>query len=156
MNYAKKLGYRIKLIGQAKQLDNGIGIDVSATLVNKKELVANVMGAYNVIEIANDYVDNVIYYGKGAGRYVTASAVVSDIMKTCQQELWCHDYTESSAILPITKSKYYVRSRKALDIDYETYYTEKTDHVYITHEIELKKLQKQLMEDSYTIFKVRG
>lgn len=156
MNYAKKLGYRIKLIGQAKQLDNGIGIDVSATLVNKKELVANVMGAYNVIEIANDYVDNVIYYGKGAGRYVTASAVVSDIIKTRQQELWCHDYTECTAILPITKSKYYVRSRKALDIDYETYYTEKTDHVYITHVIELKQLQEQLMGDSYTIFKVRG
>lgn len=156
MNYAKKLGYRIKLIGQAKQLDNGIGVDVSATLVNQKELVANVMGAYNVIEIDNDYVDNVIYYGKGAGRYVTASAVVSDIMKTRQQELWNHDYPDSSKIFPITKSKYYVRSSTALDIDYETYFTEKTDHVYITHEIELKQLQKQLMEESYTIFKVRG
>ncbi|MFR2501541.1 MAG: hypothetical protein ACLS85_03500 [Coprobacillus cateniformis] len=39
------------------------------------------MDAYNVVEIDNDYVENVIYYGKGAGRYVTASAVVSDIIK---------------------------------------------------------------------------
>ncbi|MFV0393376.1 MAG: homoserine dehydrogenase [Coprobacillaceae bacterium] len=156
MDYAKKLGYRIKLIGQAKQLDNGIGIDVSATLVNKKELVANVMDAYNVIEIDNDYVDNVIYYGKGAGRYVTASAVVSDIMKTHQQEKWDHDYPDCNVIHPITKSKYYVRSGKALDIDYETYFTEKTDHVYITHDIELEQLQKELPEESYTIFKVRG
>jgi homoserine dehydrogenase len=156
MDYAKKLGYRIKLIGQAKNLDTGIGIDVSATLVNKKELVANVMGAYNVIEIDNDYLDNVIYYGKGAGRYVTASAVVSDIIKTHQQEKWDHDYEYCKAIYPITRSKYYVRSHKVLDIDYETYYTEKTDHVYITHEVELAQLQKELLKDTYTIFKVRG
>ncbi|WRK53551.1 hypothetical protein SD457_26770 [Coprobacillaceae bacterium CR2/5/TPMF4] len=43
------------------------------------------MDAYNVIEIDNDYVENVIFYGKGAGRYVTASAVVSDIIKTTQK-----------------------------------------------------------------------
>lgn len=156
MDYAKKLGYRIKLIGQAKQLENGIGIDVAATLVNKKELVANVMDAYNVIEIDNDYVDNVIYYGKGAGRYVTASAVVSDIIKTHQQERWDHDYPTCATVYPITKSKYYVRCDKPLDLDYETYFTEKTDHVYITHEMELEQLQQELLEESYTIFKVRG
>ena len=53
------------------------------------------MDAYNVVEIDNDYVENVIYYGKGAGRYVTASAVVSDIIKTAQTEKWQHDYKDS-------------------------------------------------------------
>ena len=67
MDYAKKLGYRFKMIAQAKEVNDGIGIDVAATLISKKELVANVMDAYNVIEIDNDYVENVIYYGKGAG-----------------------------------------------------------------------------------------
>ncbi len=76
------------MIAQAKEVNDGIGIDVAATLISKKELVANVMDAYNVIEIDNDYVENVIYYGKGAGRYVTASAVVSDIIKTTQAERW--------------------------------------------------------------------
>ena len=80
------------MIAQAKEVNDGIGIDVAATLVNKKELVANVMDAYNVVEIDNDYVENVIYYGKGAGRYVTASAVVSDIIKTAQTEKWQHNY----------------------------------------------------------------
>ena len=135
MDYAKKLGYRFKMIAQAKEVNNGIGIDVAATLVSKKELVANVMDAYNVVEIDNDYVENVIYYGKGAGRYVTASAVVSDIIKTTQVERWDHDYEDCSNIYPITKSKYYLRANKPLDVDYEMYFTEKHDHIYITHEI---------------------
>lgn len=156
MDYAKKLGYRFKMIAQAKEVNNGIGIDVAATLVSKKELVANVMDAYNVVEIDNDYVENVIYYGKGAGRYVTASAVVSDIIKTTQVERWDHDYEDCSNIYPITKSKYYLRANKPLDVDYEMYFTEKHDHIYITHEIELADLTKDLGDTEYTIFKVRG
>lgn len=156
MDYAKKLGYRFKMIAQAKEVNNGIGIDVAATLVSKKELVANVMDAYNVVEIDNDYVENVIYYGKGAGRYVTASAVVSDIIKTTQVERWDHDYEDCSNIYPITKSKYYLRTNKPLDVDYEMYFTEKYDHIYITHEIELADLTTDLGDTEYTIFKVRG
>ena len=156
MDYAKKLGYRFKMIAQAKEVNNGIGIDVAATLVSKKELVANVMDAYNVVEIDNDYVENVIYYGKGAGRYVTASAVVSDIIKTTQVERWDHDYEYYSNIYPITKSKYYLRANKPLDVDYEMYFTEKHDHIYITHEIELADLTTDLGDTEYTIFKVRG
>ena len=156
MDYAKKLGYRFKMIAQAKEVNNGIGIDVAATLVSKKELVANVMDAYNVVEIDNDYVENVIYYGKGAGRYVTASAVVSDIIKTTQVERWDHDYEDCSNIYPITKSNYYLRANKPLDVDYEMYFTEKHDHIYITHEIELADLTTDLGDTEYTIFKVRG
>lgn len=156
MDYAKKLGYRFKMIAQAKEINDGIGIDVAATLVSKKELVANVMDAYNVIEIDNDYVENVIYYGKGAGRYVTASAVVSDIIKTSQVKRWDHDYEDCPNIYPITKSKYYLRASKPLDVDYEMYFTEKHDHIYITHEIELADLTTTLNDEEYTIFKVRG
>lgn len=156
LDYAKKLGYRFKMIAQAKALNDGIGIDVAATLVSKKELVANVMDAYNVVEIDNDYVENVIYYGKGAGRYVTASAVVSDIIKTTQLERWNHDYESCLNIYPITKYKYYLRASKPLDVDYEMYFTEKHDHVYITHEIELDDLTTVLNDEEYTIFKVRG
>ncbi len=156
MDYAKKLGYRFKMIAQAKEINDGIGIDVAATLVSKKELVANVMDAYNVVEIDNDYVENVIYYGKGAGRYVTASAVVSDIIKTSQVKRWDHDYEDCPNIYPITKSKYYLRASKPLDVDYEMYFTEKHDHIYITHEIELADLTTTLNDEEYTIFKVRG
>lgn len=155
MDYAKKLGYRIKLIAQAKKLENSIGIDVSPTLISLKDLVANVNEAYNVVEITCDYLNNVIFYGKGAGRYVTASAVVGDIIKTHQKEIWKHDYTGNVDITPITYSKYYVRSSRALDIDYETYFSFEKDHVYITNEIEYQSLVDSIDNDCQ-IFKVRG
>ena len=156
MDYAKKLGYRFKMIAQAKPVKDGLGIDVSATLVNLNELVANVMDSYNVVEIDNDYVNNIIYYGRGAGRYVTASAVVSDIMKTHQVERWSHDYEDCKHVYPISSSRYYVRASKPVDIPYETYYSEKDDHIYITEEIELADLKNKLNDENAVIFKVRG
>lgn len=156
MDYAKKLGYRFKMIAQAQPVQDGLGIDVAATLVNLKELIASVMDSYNVVEIDNDYVNNIIYYGRGAGRYVTASAVVSDIMKTIQVERWSHDYEDCKKVYPITLSRYYVRTNKPVDIPYETYYSEKDDHIYITEEIELNDLKAKINNDKIIIFKVRG
>lgn len=157
MDYAKQLGYRIKLIAQAKKLDQGIGIDVSPTLISIKDMVANVNQAYNVVEITCNYLENVIFYGKGAGRYVTASAVVSDIIKTLKEDMWNHDYQYTDDIYPITYSKYYIRCEHELDnLDYEMYFSQKKDHVYITNHIELVDLQKQLQGEDYTLFKVRG
>lgn len=156
MDYAKKLGYRIKLIAQAKKLDNGIGIDVSPTLVSIKDIVANVSQAYNVVEITCNYLENVIFYGKGAGRYVTASAVVSDIIKTHKKDMWMHDYRYEENVYPITCSQYYIRCHHPLDIDYQTYFSMDHDHIYITNEIELDDLKNQLHGETYHLFKVRG
>lgn len=156
MDIAKELGYRIKLIAQARKLEKGIGIDVAPTLVLKSGMISHVMGAYNVVELTCDYVENVIFYGKGAGRYVTASAVVSDIVKLTQPVVWDHQYMYTEDIYPITYSKYYVRANKPLDIDYEKYISEGNDHVYITNEIERDELVKSLGDIEYSLFKVRG
>lgn len=156
IDYAKKLGYRIKLIAQAKKLDHGYGIDVSPTLIGIKDIVANVNQAYNVVEITCNYLENVIFYGKGAGRYVTASAVVSDIFKTHQPTIWQHQYQYVEEIYPITYSKYYIRCDHPLDIDYEMYYSQDHDHIYITNPIELNELKQQLQDETYNLLKVRG
>lgn len=156
MDYAKKLGYRIKLLARAKKENDNYFIDVSPTLISKDDMVANVMGAYNVIEIDNDYVENVLFYGKGAGRYVTASAVVADIMKTSQKEFWTYQDRDIENISPITKSKYYIRTNSPIDYDYEYYYSEKNVHIYITKEVELKDLEEKLKDQTYSLFKVRG
>lgn len=156
MDYAKDLGYRIKLIAQAQKIENGIGIDVSPTLISTNDIIANVNQAYNVVEITCNYLENVIYYGKGAGRYVTASAVVSDIIKTHNQESWKHDYEYTDKVYPITYSQYYIRADHPLDIEYETYYSQNEDHIYITNTIELHDLKERLKNESYCLFKVRG
>ncbi len=156
MDIAMSLGYRIKLIAQSKKLDKGIGIDVSPTLIGLNDLVANVNQAYNVIEITNDYLENVIFYGKGAGRYVTASAVVADIIKTHQSVLWSHDYRDEDVVVPITYSRYYVRSKNKIDVDYELCQQFDDEFVYITKEIEYNELLNQLNNEELSLFKVRG
>lgn len=156
IDYAKKLGYRIKLIAQAKKIDQGYGIDVSPTLVGIKDIVGNVNQAYNVVELTCNYLENVIFYGKGAGRYVTASAVVSDIMKTHQPTMWKHQYQYVENIYPITYSQYYIRCDHPLDIDYEMYFSQDHDHIYITNPLELSQLQQQLSGETYSLLKVRG
>ncbi|WP_041139382.1 homoserine dehydrogenase [Beduini massiliensis] len=156
MDYAKKMGYRIKLIARAKKEDDKYFVDVSPTLVSKNDMVANVMGAYNVVEFNCDYVENVLFYGKGAGRYVTASAVVGDIIKVSQSYNWQYSNKTIENIYPITKSKYYLRLDHAVDIDYEYYYSEKNVHIYITKEIEIEQLLSLLKNETYSSFKVRG
>lgn len=156
MDIAKQLGYRMKLIAQSKKLDKGIGIDVSVSLIGLNDLVANVNQAYNVIEITNNYLENVIFYGKGAGRYVTASAVVADIIKTHQSARWSYDYKDEEYIVPITYSKYYVRSDRKLDLDCEICEMFDDEYVYITKHIEYADLLDQIGEDVLSLFKVRG
>ena len=81
VTYADSFGYVIKLIGHAKQLDNGkIIADVRPTLVSRDSILSGVNGVFNCIMINGDQTGEVAFYGKGAGKEATASAVVADIM----------------------------------------------------------------------------
>ena len=156
MDFAKKLGYRIKLLATCKKDQDNYYIDICPTLINLNNMMANVMQAYNVVEISGDYVDNVLFYGKGAGRYVTASAVVGDILKTKQNTKWQYRNKDIINIKPITESRYFVRSDHDLDLDYEYYYSEKNEHIYITRTIEYDALIDAIGDaENYSIYKVR-
>ena len=78
--YAGKLGYRIKLLGIARRSHRGIELRVHPTLVPEKRLIASVEGAMNAILVKGDFVGPTLYYGKGAGKEATASAVVADLV----------------------------------------------------------------------------
>ena len=78
--YAEKLGYRIKLLGIARRSRRGIELRVHPTLIPEKRLLASVEGAMNAILVKGDFVGHTLYYGKGAGKEATASAVVADLV----------------------------------------------------------------------------
>ena len=80
IEFAKQLGYRIKLLGIAKRTDQGIELRVHPSLVSEKSLIANVEGAMNAVMVKADAVGTTLYYGKGAGGEPTASAVIADLM----------------------------------------------------------------------------
>ncbi len=79
--YADSFGCTIKLIGHAKRLENGkITASVRPTLVSRDCILSDVNGVFNAIMIKGDETGNVMFYGKGAGKEATASAVVADIL----------------------------------------------------------------------------
>jgi homoserine dehydrogenase len=80
VEYAERLGYRIKHLGIARKTSEGIELRVHPTLIPERRLIANVNGVMNAIVVRGDAVGNTLYYGPGAGAEPTASAVVADIV----------------------------------------------------------------------------
>jgi homoserine dehydrogenase len=80
IRFAEQLGYRIKLLGIAKQNPDGIELRIHPCLVPTKSIIANVEGAMNAVMVQADAVGTTLYYGKGAGSEPTASAVIADLV----------------------------------------------------------------------------
>ena len=79
--FAREFGYTIKLLAIAKQRGIGIEVHVHPTMIPSEHLLATVGGAYNAIYVKGDFVGSSLYYGQGAGKLPTASAVVSDVIE---------------------------------------------------------------------------
>jgi len=79
--YAEAAGYVIKLIGYAKLLEDGkITADVYPAFVPKNNQLAGVEDVFNAVMVRGDAVGDVLFYGRGAGKLPTASAVVADVI----------------------------------------------------------------------------
>ena len=81
VEYADAWGGVIKLIGSVKHTDNGkIMIMVAPMMIPRESQLANVDDVFNGILVRGDETGDVVFYGKGAGKLPTASAVVADII----------------------------------------------------------------------------
>ena len=86
VDYASKLGYRVKLLAIAERINNEsinslpLAVRVQPTLVSKDHPLAGVNGVNNAILIEGEPIGEVMFYGPGAGAGPTASAVVADIL----------------------------------------------------------------------------
>lgn len=87
IKYAKEMGYTIKLLTVALRHDNGISLNVYPAFVPKNHPMASVQGSYNAIYVTGNIVDDVMFYGRGAGSLPTASAVMGDVINTAQHIL---------------------------------------------------------------------
>jgi homoserine dehydrogenase len=82
MEFAAKLGYTIKLLGIAKQISGkkpGVQASVYPTLIPNSHVLASVNGVFNACFVRGDVVGDTLFYGRGAGKDATASAVLSDV-----------------------------------------------------------------------------
>ena len=117
VEYADMAGCVIKLIGYAKLLDGGkITADVYPALIPKDNQLAGVDDVFNAVMVRGDAVGDVLFYGRGAGKLPTASAVVADVIdcvkhlsarKYLSWEDGSDDYVVNSETV---KTKLYVRA----------------------------------------------
>ena len=84
INFAKKLGYRIKLISETSIVNEKIFNFTSPKLIDYSNPLANVGDALNAINIETDHLDNLFLEGQGAGGKPTASSVLSDLYDISQ------------------------------------------------------------------------
>lgn len=81
VKYAEAIGSAIKLIARAKLLDNGkVFIRTSPAILSRDGQLANVDDVFNGILVRGDAIGDAVFYGKGAGKLPTASAVVADVI----------------------------------------------------------------------------
>ncbi len=114
--YATKMGCVIKLIGYAEFLDNGkVYATVSPMLIKDEHPISCVNGVFNAIMVTGDCVGDVMFYGRGAGKLPTASAVVADIVDSVKHRerskkiYWEHQEENISASKDDVKFRYFVR-----------------------------------------------
>ncbi len=90
--YADYAGAVIKLIGRAKRDEDGkCFVTVYPAMVSRKHVLANVDDVFNAVLVRGDAVGDVMFYGRGAGKLPTASAVVADIVD-CVKHLEARKY----------------------------------------------------------------
>ncbi|MDN5325961.1 MAG: homoserine dehydrogenase [Moorella sp. (in: firmicutes)] len=117
INYARDMGYAVKLLGIAREDADGIEVRVHPALVPLNHPLASVSDVFNAIFVEGDAVGETMFYGRGAGSLPTASAVVGDIMEGARN-LMHHDrgrisctcfYDKPLKPIGAITTKYYLR-----------------------------------------------
>lgn len=80
IKYAKAMGTPIKLFGTSKMVDGTVYSMVAPFMVDEEHPLVNVNGVFNGIFVNGNMLGDTMFYGKGAGKLPTASAVVSDVV----------------------------------------------------------------------------
>ena len=92
VDFADVWGGVIKLIGSVKKLENGqVHIMVCPMFVHRGSQLASVDDVFNGIMVRGDATGDVVFYGKGAGKLPTASAVVADVVDALKNGSKVHD-----------------------------------------------------------------
>jgi homoserine dehydrogenase len=85
IRFAREFGYCIKLLAVARNREGKVEARVHPCMVPLDHIMASVNGVYNAIYLEGDFVGPNLYYGLGAGRRPSGSAVVSDIIYLARQ-----------------------------------------------------------------------
>lgn len=94
MEYAEAMDSVIKLVATSKKVDDKIYARVSPVIIAKSHPLANVEDVFNAIVVKGDAIGEAMFYGRGAGKLPTASAVIADVIDivkhkgSCSRDVW--------------------------------------------------------------------
>lgn len=100
IDYASKLHGVIKLIGQSGKNDEGVYAFVAPVIISEHHQLASVNDAFNAIFIHGNMLGDAMFYGAGAGKLPTASAVAADVVDLIRHRnshidcIWSEDKME--------------------------------------------------------------
>lgn len=80
IQYADQLGYTMKLIGIANRCEDKVEVSVEPTLIPNEHPLASVDDEFNAVYVYGEAVGETMYYGAGAGKFPTATSIVSDLV----------------------------------------------------------------------------
>lgn len=112
--YAKELHKTIKLIAMSKEDENGKFAIVSPRLIGEDSPLSAVKDVFNGILVHSNMLDTSMYYGRGAGKLATASAVVGDVIDAAKRAdktatiIWDEAKADLGDVLELSQ-QYFVR-----------------------------------------------
>jgi homoserine dehydrogenase len=121
IRFAEEFGYRVKLLAIARDLGDRVEARVHPAMIPTDHILANVNEAYNAIYLEGDFVGPNLYYGLGAGRHPTGSAVASDIMELAKR-IYLGQKESSPPLAHINSSRKQIRIQNIEELSSSYYF----------------------------------
>ncbi|MGF0033395.1 homoserine dehydrogenase [Bariatricus sp. SGI.154] len=149
--YAKEFGSVIKLLGVAHNTEGGIEVAVHPMILPKEHPLASVRESFNAVFVHGDAVDDVMFYGRGAGEFPTASAVMGDVIDVvrdiqyhCTGRISCTCYRNTKVKeFKDVKNKFFLR----MQVDNKPGVLAAIASVFGVHKVSISKVIQKIITD---------
>lgn len=156
--YVKKLGKSIKLLAIAENKEEGLSAMVAPFMIGQDHPLNGVNDVFNAIYITGNKVDDLMFYGRGAGMLPTASAVVSDVVE-CAKNIGRNisfTWTDEKAVLADAKNtvrSFFVRVKENFTADAKALFGDMTEvdakdgeYAFITAEMSEREFDDKIVK----------
>lgn len=162
IEYASHMGYSIKLLASCKKENDDVYASVKPMMIANEHPLASVNDVFNAVMVKGNMVGDVMFYGKGAGKLPTASAVVADLIDAArhkQTNIMCFWSREKLELQSNEKEhNYYFIRLKGEPVVTQTFVEEvfhniqsvpvlfANEYAFITGDETIQSLQTKLMQ----------
>lgn len=145
IDYIKEAGYGLKLIASSKINNNVVDIRIEPSLVSASSVFSKANYEFNIVSIDCDVNGELMFYGKGAGRYPTANAIINDLIMYMENDNSYSFKNKNELVVEEAKenAQYYFRFKDEKDINDDIILSRKANQV-ITKEISKEEFYKYI------------